>query len=85
MGMLRSYCSSETAIWIWVKLESTLIELWHPQGIYYEDCCCIVHQCHHIWYVTVYMMSPYTVCDSLHGVTIYGMWQSTWCHHIRYV
>ena len=73
MGMLRSYCSSETAIWIWVKLESTLIELWHPQGIYYEDCCCIVHQCHHIWYVTVYMMSPYTVCDSLHGVTIYGM------------
>jgi hypothetical protein len=26
--------------------------------------------------VTVYMVSPYMVCDSLHGV-----WQSTLCHH----
>ena len=37
--------------------------------------------CHHVWYVTVYMVSPpYMICDSL-----YGMWQSTWCHHIWYV
>jgi hypothetical protein len=84
-GMLHLYCSSETAEWMWVKLESTLNELWQPQGFYYEDCCCTVQQCHHIWYVTAYIVSPYMVCDSLHGVTIYGMWQSTWCHHTWYV
>jgi hypothetical protein len=73
MGMPRSYCSSETAEWIWVKLESTVNELWHPQDIYYEDGCYMVQQRHHIWYVTVYMVSPYMVCDNLHGVTICGM------------
>ena len=83
--MLHSYCSSETAEWIWVKLESTLNELWQPQGIYYEDCCYMVQHCHHIWYVTNYTVSPYMVCDSLYGVTIYGMWQSTWRHHIWFV
>ena len=36
---------------------------------------------HHMRYVTVYMVSPYMVCDSLHGVTIYGMWQTTCCHN----
>ena len=41
--------------------------------------------CPHIWYMTVYMVSPYIVSDRLHTVTIHGMWQTTRCHHIRYV
>jgi len=53
--------------WRWLS------ELWQPHGIYYEDCCYMVQQCHHIWYVPVYMVSPYMVCASLHGVTIHGM------------